>query len=118
MSKEAPTQTLLAASQGDASSVDQLFLLVFEELHARAEAQLRQERVGHTLQPTALVNEVYLRLIRAEDVEWRDRAHFFAVASRCIRRLLTDHARGKAASKRGDGALRVTLVEPDDESGG
>ncbi|MFT7480547.1 MAG: RNA polymerase sigma factor (TIGR02999 family) [Gammaproteobacteria bacterium] len=111
--KRTATETLLASSTGDPRSFDALFALVMDELHGVAVGHMSRERGGHSLQPTALVNEVYLRLIRAEDVEWRDRNHFYAVASRCIRRLLTEHARRRDARKRGDGIARVSLHEPD-----
>ena len=72
---------------------------------------LRQQRPGHTLQPTALVHDAYLKLVRNEDVEWQGRAHFFAVAAKAMRQILINHARDKRASKRGGGAGRVTLAE-------
>jgi RNA polymerase sigma factor (TIGR02999 family) len=98
-----------------AGRLDELLPLVYDELRQLAGAILRQERPGHSLQPTALVNEAYLRLIDATKVEWQGRAQFLALAGRSMRQILVDHARAKGASKRGGDRLRVTLVE---ESGG
>ncbi len=86
---------------GDARVIDDLLPLVYGELHDIAGRYLRQERRDHTLQATALVNEAYLRMVDQEDVEWQDRAHFLAVASVAIRRILVDHARKHRALKRG-----------------
>ena len=88
---------------------DDLLALVYTELRHRASAQLRGERKNHTLQPTALVNETYLRLLAQRRVDWQNRAHFFSLASRIMRRVLVDHARTRAAAKRPDEALRVML---------
>jgi RNA polymerase sigma factor (TIGR02999 family) len=85
--------------------------MVYTELRAIAAKHLRSERSGHTLQPTALANEAYLRLRGLGDVPWHDRAHFFAVASRIMRRILVDHARANLAQKRGAGWARVQLEE-------
>lgn len=85
--------------------------LVYEELRRLAANRLRGERDGHTLQATALVHEAYLRLVDQTRVEWRNRAHFFAIAARMIRRILVDHARRRQADKRGGGNVRVTLDE-------
>lgn len=82
---------------------------VYEELRALARQHMQRERVQHTLQPTALVHEAYLRLARANEQQWNDAAHFKAIASRAIRQVLIDHARGRDAAKRGGGRLRVTL---------
>ncbi len=93
--------------------------LVYDELRALAEAYLQRERPDHTLQATALVHEAYMRLIKQEDVDWQNRAHFFAVAAQAIRRILVDHARGHQSAKRGGDRKRVhldqnlTLPEPD-----
>jgi RNA polymerase sigma-70 factor (ECF subfamily) len=103
------TQILKKASRGDASAVDRLMPLVYEELRALAESYLQRERPDHTLQATALVHEAYLRLIKQEDVDWRNRAHFFAVAAQAIRRILVDHARGHQSAKRGGDRKRVCL---------
>ncbi|MCI0433419.1 MAG: sigma-70 family RNA polymerase sigma factor [Gemmatimonadetes bacterium] len=104
------TQLLLDWRRGDRAALDRLIPLVYTELHRVASRQLRSERPDHTLQPTALVHEAYARLIDA-DVEWTDRAHFFAVAARTMRRVLVDHARGRQREKRGGGAICVTLDE-------
>ena len=94
---------------------DQLFPLLYAELHAIASREMRGERPGHTLQPTALVNEVYLRLVGGSATpSWRDRTHFLSTAARAMRHVLVDHARARSARKRGLG-LRVTLH--DDEAG-
>jgi RNA polymerase sigma factor (TIGR02999 family) len=85
--------------------------LVYDELRGLAERLLRNERPGHTLQPTALVHEAYLRLIDQTRVRWQGRAHFFALASCTIRRILVDHARGARRVKRGGGRLRLSLNE-------
>jgi RNA polymerase sigma factor (TIGR02999 family) len=93
--------------------------LVYDELRALAESYLQRERPNHTLQATALVHEAYMRLIKQEDVDWRNRAHFFAVAAQAIRRILVDHARGHQSAKRGGDRKRVhldqglALPEPD-----
>lgn len=95
-------------SAGDKSSVDQLVPLVYEDLRKLADHHIRNERVGHTLQPTALVHEAYLRVVNLREVDWRDRAHFISVASNLMRRILIDHARGRMAVKR-DAGRRVDL---------
>ncbi len=83
--------------------------LVYEELHRLADRHFRRERAGHTLQPTALVHEAYVRLIDQRRVTWKNRGHFFAVAAQMMRRILIDYARGRKADKRGGGEERVTL---------
>jgi len=98
-------------SSGDRGALQQLLPLVYAELRQIAARQLRRERVHHTLQPTALVHEVYLRLIDQRRVDWRNRAHFFGVAAQVMRRVLVDHARRQSASKRGDGVARVAIEE-------
>jgi RNA polymerase sigma factor (TIGR02999 family) len=90
---------------------DRLLELVYDQLHRSANALMARERVGHTLQPTALVHEAYLRLVHQDQVEWTDRAHFLGIAARCMRQILVDHARGRSAEKRGGGQQRVTLEE-------
>ena len=112
------TQLLRAWSQGDKSVLDQLYELVYGELHRLAHRYMSRENAGHTLQTTALVNEAYLRLVQAQDLKWQDRAHFFAVASQVMRHLLVDHARERQLVKHGGGAQRlslddVALVAPD-----
>jgi RNA polymerase sigma-70 factor (ECF subfamily) len=103
------TRILKKASRGDASAVNRLMPLVYDELRALAESYLQHERPDHTLQATALVHEAYMRLIKQEDVDWQNRAHFFAVAAQAIRRILVDHARGRQSAKRGGGRKRVCL---------
>jgi len=103
------TGLLQAWSAGNPNAQEELLPLVYRELRRRAAGQLRRDRRDHTLQPTALVHEAYLRLVGQRDVDWQSRTHFFALASRMMRRILVDHARARAAAKRPDGALRVTL---------
>src|SRR5436190_9738509 len=105
------TLLLRAWSEGDSAALEQLTPLVYEELHRRARWHMARERVGHTLQATALVNEIYVRMIDLRGVSWRDRAHFFAIASRLIRRVLIDAARAKGALKRGAESPHVILEE-------
>lgn len=94
---------------GDKSALDALIPVVQAELRRLAASYMRRERVGHTLDATALVNEAYLRLVDQRDVHWAGRGHFFAIAAQAMRRVLVDHARGHVAAKRGGGAERVTL---------
>lgn len=96
-------------SRGNRAALNQLLPLVYAELRRIASRQLRRERAGHTLQPTALVHEVYLRLIDQRQVDWRNRAHFFGAAAEVMRRILVDHARRHDAGKRGDGLPSVPL---------
>jgi RNA polymerase sigma factor (TIGR02999 family) len=105
------TVLLQAWSRGDLTARDRLIPLVYDELRQRAAHHLRNERTGHTLQPTALVHEAYLRLIEQRDVDWQSRAQFFALASQMMRRILVDHARARRAAKRPQRALQMTLVE-------
>jgi RNA polymerase sigma factor (TIGR02999 family) len=105
------TRLLLAWSGGDVSARDELMSVVYDQLRQVAERSLRSERAGHTLQATALVNEVYVRLVDRRQVRWEHRAHFFAVAAHLMRRILVDHARRPRAAKRGGGAATVTLDE-------
>ena len=95
---------------GSDEALDRLLPVVYEELRRLARRALRGERTGHTLQTTALVHEAYLRLMGA-DVPWNDRIHFLAVAARCMRRVLVDHARARASAKRGGDLVRITLAE-------
>ena len=90
---------------------ERLLELVYDELRRTAGALMARERAGHTLQPTALVHEAYLRLVHQDQVMWTDRAHFLGIAARCMRQILVDHARGKGAEKRGGDLQRVTLDE-------
>jgi RNA polymerase sigma factor (TIGR02999 family) len=96
-------------SRGDIAALEQLLPLVYTELRRIAARQLRGERVNHTLQPTALVHEVYLRLVDQRQVDWQDRAHFLGVAAQMMRRILVDHARRHDARKRGDGVQCVSI---------
>ncbi len=105
------TTLLRAWSDGDFSARDQLVPLVYDELHRRAAAYLRRERRDHTLQPTALVNEVYVRLVNQRRAVWQNRAQFFAVAAQIMRRILVDHARGARMAKRSGRWVRVTLSD-------
>jgi RNA polymerase sigma-70 factor (ECF subfamily) len=111
--KEAPaedvTGLLLAWRDGDSDALEKLIPLVYSELHRLAEIHLRRERAGHTLQPTAVIHEAYLRLVRGK-VEWQNRAHFFAVAAQTMRRILVDHVRTREAKKRGGGNTRALFV--------
>ena len=103
-------------SRGDRSALNQLLPLVYAELRRIAARQLRRERVDHTLQPTALVHEVYLRLVDQRQVNWQDRAHFFGAAAQVMRRILVDHARRHAASKRGEGVRSVPIDEANESA--
>jgi RNA polymerase sigma-70 factor, ECF subfamily len=105
------TKLLRAWSDGDAAALDRLIPLVYAELHRRARRYMRRERVGHTLQTTALVHEAYLKLIDAQGVRWQDRGHFFAIAARVMRRVLVDFARERGFQKRGGAARRVSFDE-------
>ncbi len=104
-----PTAMLLNARSGRRDDLDALFPLVYAELRRRAHAYLRDEQPDHTLSTTALVHEAYLELIDIERVEYRDRAHFMAVAARAMRRILVDSARRRQADKRGGGATTLSL---------
>jgi len=111
------TRLLLAWRQGDRDALDRLIPLVYGELHRMAERHLRGERPGHTLQPTAIVNEAYIRLLGRQGADWQDRAHFFAVAAQSMRRILVEHARRRDAKKRGGDETRylldtVVMTEP------
>ena len=101
------TRLLKAWGRGDQGALDELMPLVYTQLRAQARRYMRDERSGLTMQTTALVHETYLRLTRAEDVDWHDRVHFFALSAQIMRRILVDAARKRAAAKRGGGALRV-----------
>ena len=103
------TQLLLSWSGGDRLALDQMLPLVYEELHRLAALYLSRERPDHTLQPTALVNEAYLRLINQRQVDWRNRAQFLGVAANMMRRILVNHARDRAAEKRAGDRERVSL---------
>jgi RNA polymerase sigma factor (TIGR02999 family) len=111
------TNLLVSWGQGDESALQQLMPLVHEELHRLASRHMRGERQGHVLQTTALVNEAYVRLIDLSRVRWQDRAHFFAMASRVMRRILVDYARSRHYLKRSGGVQRVSLDEAAEVSG-
>src|ERR1022692_3086761 len=95
------TRLLLDMRNGSSDAEESLFAIVYRELRRVAARQLRRERLGHTLQPTALVHEAYLQLLGQKDKEWKNRAHFFGVASQVMRRILVDYARQHRADKRG-----------------
>ena len=103
------TELLLAWGRGDRSALDDLVPVVHQELRRLARLQMRGERDNHTLQTTALVNEAFLRLIDLRRIRWQDRAHFLALSSRLMRRVLVDHARSRSYQKRGGGAVNVRL---------
>lgn len=111
-STESVTRLLQAWRHGDSGSLDRLASIVYDELKGVARRSFSNERSGHTLQPTALVHEVFLRLVES-DVDWQDRAHFFAVAATAMRRVLVDSARSKRSAKRGGDADRLSLHEGD-----
>jgi len=110
MPQEDVTELLQEWNRGHREALDRLMPIVTAELRKVARAHLRRERNDHTLQPTALVNEAYLKMVNWDRVNWRDRAHFFAVAARVMRRILVDHARARHAAKRG-GCRVVPLSE-------
>jgi RNA polymerase sigma factor (TIGR02999 family) len=101
----------MAWNNGDESALERLIPLVHAELHRIARRYMRNERAGHTLQTSALINEAYLRLIDAQQVRWQNRAHFFAIAAQLMRQVLVDFARNRSYKKRGGGALQVSLDE-------
>ena len=94
------TQLLLALSSGDESALNELMPIVYQELHRLAHLHLAKERKGHTLQTTALVNEVYLKLIDQKKAQWQNRSHFFAIAAIVMRRILVDYARSRSYEKK------------------
>jgi RNA polymerase sigma factor (TIGR02999 family) len=105
------TERLIAWGAGDRAALDQLIPVVYQELRRMAGNYLRQENPGHTLQPTALVHEAWLRLIDQARVNWRNRAQFFGVAAQMMRRILVDHAKAKHREKRGGEAVKLSLDE-------
>jgi RNA polymerase sigma-70 factor, ECF subfamily len=105
------TNLLRAWADGDQSALDELTPLVYDKLHRLAHQDMWRERDGHTLQTTALINEVYLRLVDLRGVRWQDRAHFFAVSAQIMRRILVDFARSRVSQKRGGGAFAMSLDE-------
>ena len=105
------TELLEAWSNGDREALDKLLPLVERELHQLAHRYISREKPGHTLQTTALVNEAYLRLVDQRRARWQNRAHFIAIAAQMMRRILVNHARDRAAGKRGGGSHKVSLDE-------
>lgn len=105
------TQLLAEWSDGNQSALDELYPLVYDELHRLARRYMSRERQGHTLQTTALINEAYVRLVDQKNVHWANRSHFFAISAQIMRRILIDHARRYAYAKRGGGAQQVSLDE-------
>lgn len=107
------TRLLRAAASGERGDVDALMAAIYDDLRRLAIRHMQAERADHTLQPTALVHEAYLKLIDQHSADWQDRVHFFAVASRLIRRILVDHAREHRAAKRGGGGQRLEFEQVD-----
>jgi len=105
------TELLIDWGKGDKQALDQLVPLVYDELRRQAARYLRHERVGHTLQTTALIHEAYMRLVDQKNVHWQNRAHFFGIAAQLMRRILVDHARHQKRAKRGGSDVRVSLAE-------
>lgn len=105
------TRILTAWRQGDPEALSHLTPLVYAELHTQARNYLSRERPGHILQPSALVNEAFLRLIEWQPEQWQDRAHFFCVSATLMRRILVQSARETQTAKRGNGAVRISLSE-------
>jgi RNA polymerase sigma factor (TIGR02999 family) len=105
------TQLLAAWRDGNQAALDELYPLVYDELHRLARRYMSRERKGHTLQTTALINEAYVRLVDQRNVQWANRSHFFAISAQIMRRILIDHARRHAYAKRGGGARQVSLDE-------
>lgn len=111
------TELLHRWREGDRNAADDLASIVYSELRRIAAGYMRSERAGHTLEPTAVVNELYIRLFRSGRVEWQDRAHFFAVAARQLRRILINYARDRVAARRGGDHVRITITSLDNLSG-
>lgn len=107
------TLILQAVGRGEKQASEDLLPLVYDELRNLAAARMLRESAGHTLQPTALVHEVWLRLIKVEDQTWQNRAHFFGAAAEAMRRILVEHARRKAGLKRGGGQQRLNIEDLD-----
>jgi RNA polymerase sigma-70 factor (ECF subfamily) len=105
------TELLAEWRDGDQSALDELYPLVYDELHRLARRYMSRERKDHTLQTTALINEAYVRLVDQKNVNWANRSHFFAISAQIMRRILIDHARRHAYAKRGGGAQQVSLEE-------
>src|SRR5438876_1672350 len=105
------TRLLLQWREGDSGARDRLLSLVYHELKQLARRRMRLERANHTLQPTALVHELYLRFADQKTIQWHDRAHFFGIAGKLLRQILVDHARSTQAKKRGGDCLRIVMDE-------
>lgn len=105
------TELLAEWREGKQSALDELYPLVYDELHRLARRYMSRERKDHTLQTTALINEAYVRLVDQKNVNWANRSHFFAISAQIMRRILIDHARRHAYAKRGGGAQQVSLEE-------
>ena len=108
------TRLLVQWSGGDREALDRLVPFIYDELHRIAERQFRREREDNTLQPTALVNELYLRLIKQTGVNWQNRSQFFGIAAKIMRQILVDRARARNASKRGSGNYKLDLTDVGD----
>jgi RNA polymerase sigma factor (TIGR02999 family) len=115
MSAPTPDITLLlhAAASGDRRDLDALMTAVYQDMRRLAMSHMDQERANHTLQPTALVHEAYVKLLDQRSTDWKDRLHFFSIASRIIRRILIDHARSNGAAKRGGSITRISVADQD-----
>ncbi len=115
MNAPTPNITLLlhAAASGDRRDLDALMTAVYQDMRRLAMSHMDQERQNHTLQPTALVHEAYVKLLDQHSTDWKDRLHFFSIASRIIRRILIDHARSTAAAKRGGSITRISIGDHD-----
>ena len=111
MSETSITELLIQAQEGHKDAMDKLLTLVYPELRRLAAGYLRNERPDHTLQPTALVHEVYMRMVGQEQPNFENRSHFMGIAARAMRQVLVDHARGRGAAKRGSGVNDVALDE-------
>ena len=105
------TQLLKDWGTGDQTALDKLMPLVYEQLHKLAHQHMRREKPGHMLQTSALINEAYLRLVDQPQIVWENRSHFFGIAARVMRRILVDEARKRNSSKRGGGAIQVSLSQ-------
>jgi RNA polymerase sigma factor (TIGR02999 family) len=105
------TELLHEWSEGDESALERLIPLVYDELHRLAHQHMKREKPGHILQTSALINEAYLRMVDSPRIHWQNRAQFFGIAARVMRRILVDEARKRKSDKRGGGAIQVTLNE-------
>jgi len=112
------TQLLIKWGEGDKAALDELMPVVYDTLRKLAASYLRHERVNHTLQPTALVDEAYVRLVDQRNASWQNRAHFFGVAAKLMRNILVDYARERLAAKRGGDQYRLSLSKADHAASG